>query len=535
MAATIPPGYQNLGRSKDGNGDVWGKNIKIKGKDFQVVVNPTTQQKWLYEKDLYGNGKPLFTITTDSPAGFARDRYANGELVPELQDNFSYFERKSALEAAGLNGNLLRDQLQKETRWANIEKTQPAPTPPPAPKNPENGPQETGDAGGGTPPASNFDSSLFKDLTGEFVDKKEKEKYSLWKLKYPVDMSDLQDRIIITQIQYVPGLNVSGETNTDSVISGESRFNESRNSKEKIIGNVTLPMPNDISESNSVGWGEDSLGNFAASVMPGLIGGVAGVTEGDLSALTTSAESAIKSAMNGKTRFKQYMQSSIAASILKKFNINVNPEAYITRATGSAINPNMELLFSGPKLRQFGFSFKMTPRSTDEAKAIRGIIQFFKKGMAPRRSTNPELSFFLGTPNVFQINFKSGNNQLNSIGRIKTCALVSFNANYTADGFYAAYKDAAAGGSQPISITIQMGFSELTPVFSDEFDLDDDNVVIGPSVFNSDYGIKVNSAEDNSNQPDLGQNPTQARLNAQREAALRQAGSTTPNIPGNAL
>jgi hypothetical protein len=102
--------------------------------------------------------------------------------------------------------------------------------------------------------------------------------------------------------------------------------------------------------------------------------------------------------------------------------------------------------------------------------------------MAPRRSaSNPDASFFLGTPNVFKIKFLSGNTELKSIGKFKTCALVSFTANYTPDGFYAAYNDSAAGGSQPISVTMQMGFNELTPVFSDEYgDTEDD---VGPNKF----------------------------------------------------
>lgn len=531
MAATIPPGYQNLGKG------AWGKNIKIKGKTFQVVVNPDTQQKWLYEQDTYGNGKPLFTIDQNSPNGVARNRDVNGNLVPTDQDDFSYAERKSALNAAGLPSQLLVDTLKKETTWANVQKTQPAPGPPPAPVKPETGPQPPGELEAEQPTAP-FDTNLFQDLTGEFVDRDERTKYKSWGLTYPIDIDGGQDRITITQIQYIPGLNVSGQTNTESVISGESRFrnlDKDDKSKEKIIGTVVLPMPNDISESNSVGWGEDSLGNFAASVMPGLIGGIQGVTEGDFSAATTAAENTIKAAMDSKTRFKQYMTSSIAASILKKFNINVNPEAYITRATGTAINPNLELLFSGPKLRQFGFSFKMTPRSQAEAKAIRAIIQFFKKGMAPRRSTNSELSFFLGTPNVFQINFKSGNNDLNSIGRFKTCALVSFNVNYTPDGFYAAYQDAVAGGSQPISVTMQMGFSELTPIFSDEFDLSNDNVVIGPSVFSDKYGVKVKGSSSTSDDAPTTEAERDRQLNDIRQQAVRDAGSTTPNIPGSAL
>lgn len=291
-------------------------------------------------------------------------------------------------------------------------------------------------------------------------------------LKYPKTMNSGQDRIFITQFQY-------SRTN---ILQEESDFAALRKAAENIVGYVTLPMPNDITETNSVGWGEDSLSNVAAMLMPGAVSAVKQTADGNIfGALNTGAD-LLKSTISDpglSERIKQLLPVKAAASVVQKFGVNVNPEAFITRATGAAINPNLELLFNGPKLRQFGFQFKMSPRSEDEAKEIRTILRFFKQGMAPRKSEQENASFFLGTPNVFKIEFKSGNSELKSIGKIKTCALVSFSVNYTPDGFYAAYKDSVAGGSQPVAVTMQLGFTELTPVFNNEFDDNQDD--IGPN------------------------------------------------------
>lgn len=276
-------------------------------------------------------------------------------------------------------------------------------------------------------------------------------------LKYPQNINSKQERLFITQLKYV---------RTD-IVQQESNFTQLLP-----LGYVTLPMPSDISETNSVGWGEDSLSNVARLAMPELVKAASSAAVGEMATAAQSGYTAAVNVLKGAgPRLAQYLATNAAGSIVKKFGVNVNPESYISRATGTAINPNMELLFNGPKLRQFGFQFKMTPRDKTEAVQIRKILRFFKKGMSPKRSNALEESFFLGAPNVFKIQFLSGENgsDLKSIGRIKTCALVSFSANYTPDGFYAAYNDPNVG-SQPIAVTIQLGFTELTPVFSDEYD-----------------------------------------------------------------
>jgi hypothetical protein len=153
----------------------------------------------------------------------------------------------------------------------------------------------------------------------------------------------------------------------------------------------------------------------------------------------------------------------------------------------------------------------MTPRSQKEANNIRRIIKFFKKGMAAQRSNTGETSFFLGAPNVFQIRFMSNGRQLRSITQIKTCALTNFTVDYTADGLYASYEDSSANGSQPIATNITMSFSELTPIYEDNYGIDD-HVGFGDGVdLNSLDSSNFEATGETPNNPD---NPGSSRPSA---------------------
>ena len=74
----------------------------------------------------------------------------------------------------------------------------------------------------------------------------------------------------------------------------------------------------------------------------------------------------------------------LAASAAGVFGGNVSLDQLLARQEGNILNPNMELLFNGPTLRSFRFSFKMTPRSQPESRAVRDIINTFKRSMAPK-------------------------------------------------------------------------------------------------------------------------------------------------------
>jgi len=418
--------------------------------------------------------------------------------------------------------------------------------PPPASAGAQGGITDPGPSSSGigsTFDVGNYADNPLNNLISQFDDPNSFEGIKKF-LYYPSNIgASGQDKITISQIAYIPG----DVANALSGALGNRELDFNNQAKEKTLGTVILPIPNEISEANQTGWGEDSLSTISAALMGKALPAVADIASGKIGASLGDLQKAATTLGNPTitNRLKQFLTVNAAASVLKLGNINVNPEAYISRVTGTAINPNLELLFNGPKLRQFGFQFKLTPRDEKEARNIRSIIKFFKKGMAPRRSNKETLSIFLGAPNVFRIKFTSGETgrELDSVGKIKTCALQSFSANYTPDGFYAAYKDNSAGGSQPISVIINLAFAELTPIFNDEYD--GDSSTVGPDFIQENAKSFTSVPQPGSPNfigpvPDLAarrraQQTPQQRVNQIQQEAIRQAGSANPNIPGSAL
>ena len=128
----------------------------------------------------------------------------------------------------------------------------------------------------------------------------------------------------------------------------------------------------------------------------------------------------------------------------------------------------MELLFKGPTLRPFQFTFTLAPRDKDEAKSVISIIRFFKQGMAPIRSKS---NLFLKSPHTFQLRYlhrgekEDGGTGLHfKLNAFKECALQTVGVNYTPTGNYATYQDGTM-----VSYELTLGFSELEPIYNDDF------------------------------------------------------------------
>jgi len=224
------------------------------------------------------------------------------------------------------------------------------------------------------------------------------------------------------------------------------------------VGSVYLPMQPGLAESSNVNWGGETLNaleaaaaNIAGSTIKGAGEGLGPAFEGLMSGS--------KDALN--TIFGEGgVDSKDVAAYFAGQAVGQN---VFTRTTGKIMNPNLELLFSGPALRTFNYNYQFTPREDREAKEIRSIIKFFKKNMAPIRKGK----LFLESPNVFKLKyiFKNGG-QHPFLNKIKLCALQSFNVQYTPDGSYMTYDD----GSMT-SYTASMTFQELNPIYSDEIEM----------------------------------------------------------------
>ena len=224
------------------------------------------------------------------------------------------------------------------------------------------------------------------------------------------------------------------------------------------VGSVYLPMQPGLAESSNVNWEGETLNALEAAAANIAGSTIKGAGEG-LGPMFEGLMSGSKDALN--TIFGEGGVNS--GDVAAYFAGQAVGKNVFTRTTGKIMNPNLELLFSGPALRTFNYNYQFTPREDREAKEIRSIIKFFKKNMAPIRKGK----LFLESPNVFKLKyiFKNGG-QHPFLNKIKLCALQSFNVQYTPDGSYMTYDD----GSMT-SYTASMTFQELNPVYSDEIEM----------------------------------------------------------------
>ena len=116
---------------------------------------------------------------------------------------------------------------------------------------------------------------------------------------------------------------------------------------------------------------------------------------------------------------------------------------------------------------RLSFQFRFAPNSDTEASICRKIIRFFKQGMAAKRIQ--EQTLFLGSPNVFRLRYLTGNNDpIRALPRYKICALTATEVDYAPGGLYQSYEDKDAG-SQPTIMNMTLNFTELTPIFEQDY------------------------------------------------------------------
>ena len=115
----------------------------------------------------------------------------------------------------------------------------------------------------------------------------------------------------------------------------------------------------------------------------------------------------------------------LASKAVNIFGGNVTTNQLLARGNGEVLNPNMELLFNGPTFRNFRFNYKFTPRNEKEAQQVKLIIRAFKRNMAHKHKVEQLESgnFFLKTPNVFSLRYRTGRKNHPFLHKFKQCFL----------------------------------------------------------------------------------------------------------------
>ena len=127
-------------------------------------------------------------------------------------------------------------------------------------------------------------------------------------------------------------------------------------------------------------------------------------------------------------------------------------------ATGQIIADRMELAFKGLPKRGFQYTFKMIPKSEQEAEEIRKIVFTFKANMLPEIREGTAGRGMI-VPNTFDIRYMYMNRDNDFLHKISTCVLESMNVTYGGDR-YRTFPD-AGDGTPPVETTMTLNFKEL--------------------------------------------------------------------------
>jgi len=246
---------------------------------------------------------------------------------------------------------------------------------------------------------------------------------------------------------------------------------------KKYLGTVKMPIPNQLRTGNGVSWGEGRANAFEAASFMAAFSSIRQAVGGQKSFVdlirdgSGTLKNVIEKFAGGEAGDANDLLSGAAArAALASINVNTDPNQMMTRAFGKAVNPNLELLFAGPKLRSFQFSFQFAPQNIEDAAATRRIMRFFKQGMLPSRRLSSDL--FLMSPNVFRLSFMNGQDKIRSLNSFKICALTTCQIDFAPDGSYQAYDDPNVI-SQPVRSIMTLGFTELSPIFWDDYESDE--------------------------------------------------------------
>lgn len=243
---------------------------------------------------------------------------------------------------------------------------------------------------------------------------------------------------------------------------------------------IALYMPDTLNFTHQQGYNEVALGG-------GLF----------------AAAGAAASALRDTTSFKDAMDiigknasPFIANAVLGMFG-DVGRAAF-AGGFGAVANPQLEVLYVSPKLRNFRFDFMFYPRSTREATEVQRILDRFRFHQAPEilgsENSGGVGGFFLVPPSEFDIKFYYNGQENPNIPKISTCVLTNVDIDYAPNGFatYEVPSDLTARKGftgMPVAIRLSLEFQETEMLTKANFARDEGRLSLSEN-----FG-QINSSE----------------------------------------
>jgi len=224
---------------------------------------------------------------------------------------------------------------------------------------------------------------------------------------------------------------------------------------------IWLPIPQQITDSITVGYSEDTLNPLQAAGMS-----LASDLLDDPGAAAENVINMMRDAgsfgKNIDSNTIQALKTSLAGKAINQLGANVNPQSLITRSSGQILQSNLELLFNNVTLRSFPFTFDFTPREPAEADMVKKIIRTIKKATVPKRGNG----VFINSPDLFQLEYVAGGERQHPfLHKFKVGVVENVSIDYTASGTYATYSDRT-----PVHVRMSLSFKEINPIYMEDYD-----------------------------------------------------------------
>lgn len=289
-------------------------------------------------------------------------------------------------------------------------------------------------------------------------------------LRYPMDMNiNYTDYVTITHFEY--------ETNSPAqplAPGGQRRRPPAAANTNAIVLYVPNSTPS-MAQTND--WGdvtfEGPLGALKKDTLK-FVGDTAMGTQ------FTGTDGVLSSAENARTqgnavvdKFKAYfdrnMNLETGEGAAKQMLIgsiagmaSMSPSQLLALSRGQAYNPNVELLYKAPKLRQFSLSYSFLPKSEAENAAVNRIIMECKKWSAPALNDNGMFEL----PHLWQVTYMTGGKQNPHMNAFKPAALTSV---AVVDNPSSTMHSSHPGGA-PVERIMKLDFSEVDIITRGEHD-----------------------------------------------------------------